>query len=34
MEAGVDAAFADICRGAGIGWSTLRAAGRDHMETC
>jgi benzoyl-CoA 2,3-dioxygenase component A len=37
MEAGVDEAFADICRGAGIDWAVLRgemrAQGRYHVET-
>jgi benzoyl-CoA 2,3-dioxygenase component A len=37
MEQGVDAAFNDICRGAGITWEDLRAsmrqAGRYHIET-
>jgi benzoyl-CoA 2,3-dioxygenase component A len=37
MEAGVDEAFADICRGGGIDWSALRGemrgAGRYHVET-
>src|SRR3954462_12822479 len=37
MEAGVDEAFADVCRQAGTDWSTLktemRAAGRYHVET-
>src|SRR5579871_130205 len=37
MEAGVDEAFADICRGAGLDWPALRAdmraAGRYHVET-
>ena len=37
MEAGVDEAFADICRGVGIEWAALRTAmrgaGRYHVET-
>jgi benzoyl-CoA 2,3-dioxygenase component A len=37
MESGVDDAFADVCRGAGLDWSALRAemraAGRYHVET-
>lgn len=37
METGVDEAFADICRGAGIDWAALRgemrAQGRYHVET-
>lgn len=37
METGVDEAFADICRGAGLDWPALRAAmrvaGRYHVET-
>lgn len=37
MESGVDEAFADICRAAGIDWSALRAqmraSGRYHVET-
>ena len=37
MESGVDEAFADICRGAGIDWQALRgqmrATGRYHVET-
>jgi benzoyl-CoA 2,3-dioxygenase component A len=37
METGVDEAFADICRGAGIDWhalrSEMRATGRYHVET-
>ncbi|MCZ7656910.1 MAG: benzoyl-CoA 2,3-epoxidase subunit BoxA [Xanthobacteraceae bacterium] len=37
MESGVDEAFADICRGAGIDWAGLRgemrASGRYHVET-
>ncbi len=37
METGVDEAFADICRGAGLDWSRLRAdmraTGRYHVET-
>jgi benzoyl-CoA 2,3-dioxygenase component A len=37
METGVDEAFADICRGAGLDWATLRsemrAQGRYHVET-
>ena len=37
MEAGVDEAFADIARGAGLDWSdirdALRDAGRYHVET-
>jgi len=37
MESGVDEAFADICRGAGLDWPALRAvmraAGRYHVET-
>ncbi len=37
MEAGVDSAFADVCRGHGLDWSTLRpemlAQGRYHVET-
>jgi benzoyl-CoA 2,3-epoxidase subunit A len=37
MEAGVDEAFADICRNAGLDWATLRgvmrAQGRYHVET-
>ncbi len=37
MESGVDEAFADICRGAGLDWpalrATMRAAGRYHVET-
>lgn len=37
METGVDEAFADICRGAGLDWQALRgemrASGRYHVET-
>ena len=37
MEAGVDSAFADVCRDHGIDWNTLRPAmlakGRYHVET-
>lgn len=37
MESGVDEAFADICRGAGLDWAGLRtqmrAQGRYHVET-
>jgi benzoyl-CoA 2,3-dioxygenase component A len=37
MEAGVDEAFADVCRHAGADWAALkaemRAAGRYHVET-
>jgi benzoyl-CoA 2,3-dioxygenase component A len=37
METGVEAAFADIARGAGLDWVTIRAAmredGRYHVET-
>jgi benzoyl-CoA 2,3-dioxygenase component A len=37
MESGVDEAFADICRGAGLDWPSLRAdmraQGRYHVET-
>jgi benzoyl-CoA 2,3-dioxygenase component A len=37
METGVDEAFAEICRGAGLDWPALRAemraAGRYHVET-
>ena len=37
MEAGVDSAFADVCRGHDLDWSTLRpemlAQGRYHVET-
>jgi benzoyl-CoA 2,3-epoxidase subunit A len=37
MESGVDEAFADVCRGASIDWSALKAAmregGRYHVET-
>jgi len=37
MESGVDEAFADICRHAGLDWATLkpemRASGRYHVET-
>ena len=37
METGVDEAFADICRGAGLDWSalkaTMRQSGRYHVET-
>jgi benzoyl-CoA 2,3-dioxygenase component A len=37
MESGVEAAFTDIARGAGLDWATLRAAmredGRYHVET-
>jgi benzoyl-CoA 2,3-dioxygenase component A len=37
MEAGVDAAFADICAANGLDWSTLkprmRSEGRYHVET-
>ncbi len=37
MEAGVDEAFADICRSAGLDWAALRAVmraqGRYHVET-
>ncbi len=37
METGVDEAFADICRGAGLDWASLRvgmrAQGRYHVET-
>lgn len=37
METGVDEAFADVCRGAGIDWSPLKSAmredGRYHVET-
>jgi benzoyl-CoA 2,3-epoxidase subunit A len=37
METGVDEAFADVCRSAGIDWaplkSTMREDGRYHVET-
>jgi benzoyl-CoA 2,3-dioxygenase component A len=37
METGVDEAFADVCRGAGIDWAPLKSAmredGRYHVET-
>jgi benzoyl-CoA 2,3-dioxygenase component A len=37
MEAGVDEALADICRGVGMDWTALRtdmrAQGRYHVET-
>jgi benzoyl-CoA 2,3-dioxygenase component A len=37
MESGVEEAFADICRGAGLDWPTMRVAmrgsGRYHVET-
>jgi benzoyl-CoA 2,3-dioxygenase component A len=37
MESGVDEAFADVCRGAGIDWAPLKSAmredGRYHVET-
>jgi benzoyl-CoA 2,3-dioxygenase component A len=37
MEQGVDAAFDDICRGAGLPWTELRGrmreSGRYHVET-
>ena len=37
MESGVDEAFSDICRHAGIDWAALkpqmRGSGRYHVET-
>ncbi|MBV9741488.1 MAG: benzoyl-CoA oxygenase, partial [Hyphomicrobiales bacterium] len=37
MEQGVDAAFDDVCQGAGLAWAdlrkTMRESGRYHVET-
>jgi benzoyl-CoA 2,3-dioxygenase component A len=37
MESGVDEAFSDICRHAGVDWAALkpemRSSGRYHVET-